>query len=101
MQTTSFIGCAVELRQLQEHLAAIRLLTLVGAGGAGKSRLGLGVADEAVDAHLDGVWLFELASLADSALLSHAVGSHCRLQPVIAPRSAANAAGVPFGVAAR
>ncbi len=52
-----------------------RLVTLTGAGGCGKTRLALEVAADLVDLFRDGVWLVELASLADPVLLTEAVGA--------------------------
>jgi non-specific serine/threonine protein kinase len=51
----------------------MRLLTLMGAGGSGKTRLALQAAAEALDAFPDGVYFVPLASLADSALVPSAV----------------------------
>jgi non-specific serine/threonine protein kinase len=72
---TSFVGRERELRDLDQLLAEAPLLTLVGAGGVGKTRL----AHELVHAHAasyrDGSWLVELASLVDPALLPGAVAS--------------------------
>ena len=53
-------------------LAAHRLVTVVGAGGIGKSRLAQAVAAAEVERWRDGVWWIELAGLADDALLPHA-----------------------------
>ena len=50
-----------------------RLLTLTGTGGIGKTRLGLAIATELVDAFPDGVWFVDLAPLTDPALLVPAV----------------------------
>jgi non-specific serine/threonine protein kinase len=56
-------------------LATTRLLTLVGAPGVGKTRLALQLAGQALDAFADGVWLVELAPLADPALVPQAVAT--------------------------
>jgi transcriptional regulator with XRE-family HTH domain len=72
---TSFIGRAQETAELQELLTQARLLTLVGVGGCGKSRLALEVAGTMVERFPDGVWLIELAPLVDSALVPHQVAS--------------------------
>jgi MoxR-like ATPase len=55
--TNSFIGRTQELEQLLSLLNRTRLLTLIGAGGIGKSRLAQRVAAEVHDTYADGVWL--------------------------------------------
>ncbi len=62
---TSFIGRTREIGEVIWLLATTRLLTLTGAGGCGKTRLALAVAAELVATYPDGVWLIELAPLAD------------------------------------
>ena len=72
-QLTSFIGREQEIAQLEELVTANRLVTLTGAGGAGKTRLAIEVARRLVDAFPDGVWLVELAALSDPRLVPQAV----------------------------
>src|SRR5437667_10740032 len=72
-QLTSFVGREHEIAQLEELVAANRLVTLTGAGGAGKTRLAIEVASRLIDAFADGVWLVELAALSDPGLVLHAV----------------------------
>jgi predicted ATPase/DNA-binding winged helix-turn-helix (wHTH) protein len=72
-QLTSFIGRQQEIAQLKGLVTANRLVTLTGAGGAGKSRLATEVASRLTDAFPDGVWLVELAALSDSRLVPQAV----------------------------
>ena len=72
-QLTSFIGREQEIAQLKELVTANRLVTLTGAGGAGKTRLAIEVASRLIDAFPDGVWLVELAALSDPRLVPQAV----------------------------
>src|SRR5216110_3252375 len=62
------------VRDLVLH-AEGRLVTLTGAGGSGKTSLALEVARGLVGAFPDGVWLVELAPLADPTLVPQAVAS--------------------------
>ena len=73
VQLTSFIGRERELAEVKQLLEHHRLVTFTGAGGTGKSRLSLQVAADLLDAYPDGVWLVELAPLADSRLVPGAV----------------------------
>ncbi len=68
-ELTSFVGRRAELAQIDDPLQRVRLLTLTGAGGAGKTRLALQAAADAMDRHPDGVWWIELARLEDPSLL--------------------------------
>lgn len=60
---------------IKRLLSASRLVTLTGVGGAGKTRLAIRVAAELKRAFADGVWLVELASLEDQALLTQTIAS--------------------------
>lgn len=83
IQLTSFIGREREIAEVKRLLSMSRLFTLTGAGGCGKTRLALQVVVDLVESHDDGVWLIELASLGDSALVPQAVaaGLGVREQP--------------------
>jgi non-specific serine/threonine protein kinase len=72
-QLSSFVGREAEIAEVKRLLASTRLLTLVGSGGAGKTRLALEVAAEVVPEYEHGLWLVELAALSDPALLQQAV----------------------------
>ncbi|MGH3962160.1 MAG: helix-turn-helix transcriptional regulator [Pseudonocardiaceae bacterium] len=72
-ELTSFVGRRAELAQVGALLGDVRLLTLTGAGGCGKTRLGLQAAADAMDAYPEGVWWVQLARLEDAALLPTAV----------------------------
>lgn len=72
---TSFVGREREMIEVKRMMAMTRLLTITGVGGSGKTRLALEVARDLVGAYPDGVWLAELAPLADSGLVPQAVAS--------------------------
>jgi len=72
---TSFVGREREQAEVASLLDAHRLVTLIGAGGVGKTRLALRVAASAAARFPDGVWLVELSALTDPALVPQAVGA--------------------------
>ena len=74
-QVTSFIGRERELAEIRRALKKARLVTLLGAGGLGKTRLSLQVAADVMDDYPDGVWFVELAPVADARLVPQAVAS--------------------------
>ena len=74
-QVTSFIGRERQLAETKALLAKTRLLTLLGAGGLGKTRLSLQVGADLIEHFPDGVWLVELAPLSDPQLVAQAVAS--------------------------
>jgi predicted ATPase/transcriptional regulator with XRE-family HTH domain len=82
LRLTSFVGREREVVAVREHLRAVRVLTLTGTGGVGKTRLALEVADSLVDLFPDGVVLVELAPLADPTLVPQLVASTLGVPPV-------------------
>jgi non-specific serine/threonine protein kinase len=70
---TRFVGREAQIRGVRERLERTRLVTLVGPGGIGKTRLALEAARAALDESVDGVWLVELAPLRDPSLVVQAV----------------------------
>ena len=74
-QLTSFIGREDEMAEVKRLLSTACLVTLTGAGGAGKTRLALRVGADLLDQYTDGVWFVELAHLSDPALVPKAVAS--------------------------
>jgi predicted ATPase len=70
---TSFVGRERELAGLEGLVDGARLVTLTGAGGAGKTRLGLEFAAAAAERFADGVWLADLAGIADAELVPSVV----------------------------
>ncbi len=61
---STFVGRESDWESVRSALRPARLVTLLGAGGAGKTRLALRVAESMVEEYPDGVWLCELAGLA-------------------------------------
>jgi non-specific serine/threonine protein kinase len=74
-QLSTFIGRSGEMGQVKLLLGVSRLLTLTGTGGCGKTRMALQVAADVLPRYPDGVWLVELASLADPNILPQALAS--------------------------
>ncbi|MFL5695762.1 MAG: protein kinase domain-containing protein [Ktedonobacteraceae bacterium] len=72
VQLTPFLGREQELATVQQLLRRdeVRLLTLTGPGGTGKTRLGLQVAADLSDFFTDGVFFVNLATMSDSALVA-------------------------------
>jgi predicted ATPase/DNA-binding SARP family transcriptional activator len=81
--TTSFIGRVRELAQVRSLLARadVRLLTLTGAGGTGKTRLALEAVREVADEFADGAWFVSLAAVADPNLVQSAIAGALGVQP--------------------
>jgi predicted ATPase/DNA-binding SARP family transcriptional activator len=67
---TSFVGRERDLARLEELLAQGRLVTLTGTGGTGKTRLALEAGTRMLGRYSDGVWLAELAGIADPGLVA-------------------------------
>jgi predicted ATPase/class 3 adenylate cyclase len=74
-QLSSFVGRDAEVAEVKKLVEEYRLVTLLGIGGIGKSRLSLQAGAELLDAFPDGVWLVELATLTDPRLVAQTVAS--------------------------
>jgi class 3 adenylate cyclase len=74
-QVTSFVGHDEGRAAVHALLRTARLVTLFGMGGLGKTRLSLQVAADVLDDFPDGVWLVELAAVADGRRVPQAVAS--------------------------
>jgi predicted ATPase/DNA-binding CsgD family transcriptional regulator len=72
-EASSFIGRRRELAELKRKLTAARLVSLVGPGGVGKTRLAIRTASDLARAFRGGVWMVELAEVQDPALVGNAV----------------------------
>jgi predicted ATPase/class 3 adenylate cyclase len=82
VQLTRFIGRKREIDEAKQLLDAHRLVTFAGSGGTGKTRLALQLAAETLSQFVDGVWLVELAPLADGGLVLTALASALGLHEV-------------------
>jgi predicted ATPase/class 3 adenylate cyclase len=75
VQVTSFVGREREIRDVTGLLGETHLLTLLGPGGTGKTRLSLQIAANLIETFVDGVWFVELAPLYDPVLVPQTVAS--------------------------
>ena len=79
-QLTSFVGRQAETTELRRTITDNRLVTLTGAGGAGKTRLALELAAGLTTEFADGIWYVDLAPITN---------------PVVAPVTVARTLGLP------
>ncbi|MCU1502845.1 MAG: cyclase, partial [Ilumatobacteraceae bacterium] len=80
---TSFVGHGEELRRLAADAPLRRLITLTGVGGVGKTRLALEAGGMVADEFPGGVWLCELAPVAEPAAVAHAVATILSIRPQV------------------
>jgi predicted ATPase/class 3 adenylate cyclase len=73
VQLTSFVGREKELSEVATLIGRHRLVTLIGTGGTGKTRLMLEAAGRLIDRYEDGVWIAELAPLGDASQIASEV----------------------------
>ncbi len=78
---TRFVGRRDERAALGALVAEHRLTTVVGAGGAGKTRLAIEVARDLVGSHPDGVWFADLAAVTDPGLVAFEIAAVLGLRP--------------------
>jgi predicted ATPase/class 3 adenylate cyclase/Tfp pilus assembly protein PilF len=75
VQPATFIGRDAELAEVRDLITSSRLVTLTGAGGTGKTRLGLQSAAGLLDGTGDGIWLVELASVSSGDAVAPAISA--------------------------
>jgi predicted ATPase/DNA-binding SARP family transcriptional activator len=80
-QLTSFVGREVEVGEINALLQDHRLVTLVGTGGAGKTRCALHSAVDLLENFGDGVWLADLAPISEASLVAGVVAQAMNVQP--------------------
>ncbi|MDF3015516.1 MAG: adenylate/guanylate cyclase protein [Thermomicrobiales bacterium] len=75
LQPTPFLGREDQVARIVDllHREDVRLLTITGPGGVGKTRLALQVAADLLDEFPDGVWFVDLSTLADASLVPSAI----------------------------
>ena len=88
-QLTSFVGRDHEVAKIAALLSDHRVVTVVGAGGVGKTRVALQAGRVLVDGVPDGVWLVDLAPLTDQALVASTILNALRLPSSAAPAAEA------------
>ena len=88
VEATSFVGRRRELADVRKKLGAARVVSLVGPGGVGKTRLAIRAAGDLGRGFKDGAWVVELAEVQDPALVENAVMAALDLrdQAATAPR---------------
>ena len=88
VRLTPLVGRDAELDTVTRALAASRLLTLTGPGGAGKTRLAVEAAAALREEHRDGAWLVELASVAKASEVAPATASALEASAFAGPQPA-------------
>jgi len=73
IQRTTFVGRERDVAEVKELLERYRLLTLVGSGGVGKTRLAIQAGAELLERYVDGVWFVDFAPITDPELASSVV----------------------------
>jgi predicted ATPase/class 3 adenylate cyclase len=81
-ERTSFVGRTEEVAQLEALLDEVRLITLVGPGGTGKTRLAIRVATVALDRFSDGAFLVDLSSVTDAELVLPEIAAGLKVRRV-------------------
>lgn len=79
-QLTSFVGREDEVTEIKTLLEQHRFVTLVGTGGAGKTRCAIQVGADLLDGSGDGVWLVELAPISDPSLVASLIAQSLNVQ---------------------
>ena len=78
-------GASSDIADVTELLERHRLVTLVGSGGVGKTRLALQVGAELLDRYPDGVWFVDLAPISDPELVSSVTAQALGHEPAARP----------------
>jgi predicted ATPase len=77
---TSFVGREEEVARLEEMLSRSRLVTIVGPGGTGKTRLSIRVASQVLDRFADGAFFVDLSAVGDAEVVLTEIASELRVR---------------------
>jgi predicted ATPase/DNA-binding SARP family transcriptional activator len=91
--TTSFVGRSESVRLLAKSIPEQRLITLVGTGGIGKTRMAVEAARRAAPAFADGTYFVGLEAVEDPALIPHLIAEAASLDDVTSAESLTSAIG--------
>ncbi|MER7459523.1 adenylate/guanylate cyclase domain-containing protein [Micromonospora sp. NPDC126480] len=80
-QITSFVGRQAERAELRRLVEEHRLVTVLGAGGTGKTRLAVELAADLVESYPDGAWFVDIATVTDPGLVAFAIAAVLGLRP--------------------
>jgi predicted ATPase/class 3 adenylate cyclase len=72
-QSAPFVGRSLEVAEVRRLVESVRLVTLTGAGGSGKTRLALQVAADVLDGSGNAVWLVELAPVSEQGAVASSI----------------------------
>ena len=81
-ELTSFLGRRAELNQLRAEVQGHRMVTVIGPGGMGKTRIAQRLGTELLESLPDGVWLIELEALSDPTLVAQEVAKRLTIREV-------------------
>jgi predicted ATPase/class 3 adenylate cyclase len=81
VQLTSFVGRESEIEAVARLLERARIVTLLGPGGCGKTRLALQVAAEQAEAYEDGLWFSDLTTVSDRGGMTRRIADVLKLAP--------------------
>jgi len=80
IQLTSFIGREEVMKEIKKLLTQNRLLTVIGTGGAGKTRLAMQAGADMIDEFANGVFITELAPVTDEAMIVQTILNSLRVK---------------------
>ena len=95
LQLTSFFGRDEVVKEIVDLFASTPLVSIVGTGGAGKTRVAVAVGTALLDSFADGVWFVDLSPISDPALVPQALAAALARARIAEPSALGNARRVP------